>query len=258
MTTVVIKDGVIYSDIKATALVAVDKSEEMKRLEKEIIKSIPGASRIGRILRQSQFFNRKIGNFDLSSGKFFEANNLIFSGLKVKAVAFAGNAAVAGIMEYVDRTNMCTKEVLSELRSSRRIFAEMLTKMGVPAEQAAAMTFSCVAMVTESHTFVAVPMSINDIDSEWTYRTFSKHEVVSFGSGRDMMVYGDLETVIDVYAKYDKVSTMISDLVVTDLKGLTPEEFIVEASKVDAMTGDVVFVHDTSMSDSDIAYSAII
>lgn len=247
MTTVVIKDGVIYTDTKGTAVIAKAKTAEERAAERAIVRSIPGLARIGRIGRTSSFFVKETESFDLSKGKFVATNNLEVYGDKVLAVAIAGNAGVLPIVEYADKNSYSLEELLTELRNLRNLSVKAMVATGMDEATAACYTFSYVAMVTEVATYVIYPTDLLDANSEWKFTAVAPEQTIAFGSGRDRLIYGTDENIGDAYREFNETGR-IRDLVIADLGDRTPEEFIKAAAEVDSFTGSDVVSYDTTES----------
>lgn len=245
MTTVVIKDGVIYTDTKGTAVIAKAKTAEQKAAEREIVRSIPGLARLGRIGRQSSFFIKETETFDLSKGKFVVTKNLELYGDKVHAVAVAGNAGALPIVEYADKQNYSLTQLMDELRNLRNLSVKAMVKSGMDETLAATYTFSYVAMVTDVATYVAYPAELYNGNSEWKFTSIAPEVTVAFGSGRDRLSYITDERIARRYRRFVETGS-IRHLVTCDLCNYTPEEFIKAAAKEDPFTGDEVVSYDTT------------
>lgn len=201
MTTIVVKNGVVYSDTKTTLAIAAS-SEELKATVFSFLNTFVNA-KVCQVLKSG--LNRsKIMSADLmptvaDSGKVVVLDNdqsLTVEGQQVKVAAFAGDLLVGVMVEELlrdenisDINDFC--DALGALEKERLdiidttidgMEASTLTK-SIVRQQMKETTFFCTALVLENKKVVVVyRRSLTDI-GQYTYRIYGADETIAIGSG---------------------------------------------------------------------------
>lgn len=235
MTTVVIKNSIIYTDTAFTHLMGEENTKQQYKSCLDKLLEV-GEIKTYNWFIESEFFD----DYSLSfkKGKFYIPKNTIIApnGEKVKGITFAGNAT--NLPEYLGTIEEAAcggwDKVVNEMSRLEIESIDVASQqaVGIPLEYLCASTFTIFAFVTESATYVVHRKMYGERNPEMYVGEFPSSQTISFGSGADaddIIECGDLF----VDGEWEEYYTRHGDI-------RNPVEFIQQRSEIDPMTNNIV------------------
>ena len=244
MTTVIIKNSKVYSDVKYSNIAGMDVNNTDKKsilsVTRKMITNVPGAIKVARNAMLSQFYNKDTMGCDFAKGKYInlKGKGKPYKGKEVLGVAFAGATLhLTFIEEFIRNNDRLTGISYAYLEANEKSFhINQYFGIGDKPE----LTELQLAIITVDEV-VVIHYYLNPENGETCCikNIFNYDEPVVLGSGR-----------VRLYeAKHSDVAGLIQQgtrALYTDVID-DPVDYIKHASEVDEYTGSDVVVIDVSV-----------
>ena len=206
MTTIVIKNKVIYTDTQLTTIINTDR-DKLYQLSEEVLELYPQYMDIAKNLESSQYWDKENYTIKLIDGKYMDLRNkqIYFRGQVVHGLAVGGNFSHMLLIDRLIEEKGSLEELITEMELTNKYLYDAL-KYAMEAtgmeyndsEMVYSLILSAyVALVTDVGTYLIHPADTKDINLGYSYTWFSDSEVIGFGSGIFEVYPGRIKELID-------------------------------------------------------------